>query len=85
MKAPAWKVAEKRTIKVLKKLREKKGISQEELSKKLNMDLKVIQWLEDPEEDTYLTVGLMERYAKAIGYSPLISFIEDQSEEAPKK
>ena len=84
MKSPE-QVFEDRIIKALKKLREKKGLSPEDIDEKIHCDKGLIRWIEALNRPVNIPIRYVYRYAKALGYSPLVSFSKDPIEEPPAK
>jgi ribosome-binding protein aMBF1 (putative translation factor) len=53
-------------VKILKEMREKQGISQEEISKESNLTLDCIKELETKHSD-YVEIWMLRRYASVLG------------------
>lgn len=73
-KLPPHIIYERRVCEILKKLREEQGLSQEEAANKADLPVATVEY-----SDTYgaVTIGVLYRYAKALGRELQISFVEE--------
>ena len=79
MKKDPSKLYEERTIKALKKIRIKKGLSPEELDEKARFNKGFIRWIEGLNYEGSIQIADIYKIAKALNCSPLITFTEDPS------
>lgn len=83
-KLPQHIIYERRVCGILKKLREEQGLSPEEAANKADLPVSAVEYAD---KHGAVTIGVLYRYAKALGRELQISFTqeEDKQGQGPRK
>ena len=71
-KLPPHILYERRVCNILRKLREEQGLSQEETANKADLPVSAVEYAD---KNGAVTIGVLYRYAKALGRELQISFV----------